>query len=89
MAGSVHKFLTKKTFGIPNWIIGLAGVGGIYVLSQGFPGLNSSTSFPSNPYQTVLDDSGKPCAPNRIVQAIGGNKFCCPYDPPPNGDCSP
>lgn len=41
MAGSVHKFLAQKSFGVPNWVIGLAGLGAVYVLTQGFPGTNS------------------------------------------------
>lgn len=83
------KLLTQKTFGVPNWIIGVVGVAGAYVYMNGFPSLNSTTSDITNPYNRPLDDAGQPCPTNRIVKAQAGNLFCCPYVPGPSGDCSP
>lgn len=79
------KILTQKTFGISNWMLGIGTLGVLYLLTQGFPGTNTSDTAPP-PHCDTLQIKG-PIAPpfTGAFYAIQGTPifsttYCCNND---------
>lgn len=56
MKMKLPKILTQKTFGISNWMLGIGTLGVLYLLTQGFPGMNSSDEFIPLPMKSLIPE---------------------------------